>query len=393
MLRREIRYQRVLDGAVQALTDAEEDDHAAEGDHGGGRVEPEAHREDGGGRRREERRRQRDCAHSPPAFERLCERELGEHDQDGVDQEDHPDPGLAHSRVVRGVGREHRRDLGVRRRDDYRDHEQQPDERAVAKHDRVAARDAGSGRQGGLAPGHKGEDGDEGEERARVEEEEQLEARGHLRRGDQAADQRAGPEAEVVRRALERVGSVPLLPRGEGGEQARVARREAAVTRAGNRGEPVRLPRMVEERKASVADGQQPERAHQCRARADQVDEAPGEGRRDEGHGGEARDNCSGVREPEVPHFVQIDDQEGENNSVPERVGDAARFEKPDRTGQLRIQSAQVRGDGFHAREERNPESERCLVARLTRQSGQKVLCHSRPESHRSFRFANLWKI
>jgi hypothetical protein len=52
-----------------------------------------------------------------------------------------------------------------------------------------------------------------------------------------------------------------------------------------------------------------------------------------------------------MPDLVQVDDQEREDDPVPERVGYTAGFEQPDRAGQLRIQSAEVRGDGIHARE------------------------------------------
>ena len=108
---------------------------------------------------------------------------------------------------------------------------------------------------------------------------------------------------------------------------------------------------MVDERKAAVADGEQPQRAHQRRPRADEIDEAPGQRCRHQTDRPEGRDDRARICEPEVPDLVEIDDQEREDNPVSKRVCDTACFEQPDGAGQLRIQSADVRGDGIHARE------------------------------------------
>ena len=46
-----------------------------------------------------------------------------------------------------------------------------------------------------------------------------------------------------------------------------------------------------------------------------------------------------------MAHVVQVDDQERDHDSVPERVRDAAGLEKPDGAGELRSQSPEVRGE------------------------------------------------
>jgi hypothetical protein len=43
-----------------------------------------------------------------------------------------------------------------------------------------------------------------------------------------------------------------------------------------------------------------------------------------------------------VPDLVQVDDEERDHDPVAKRVGDAAGLDQPDRTGQLRIQAANV---------------------------------------------------
>ncbi len=172
---------------------------------------------------------------------------------------------------------------------------------------------------------------------------------GTRRRRDQAADEGADAEAEVVGRTLHRVGRVSLLTGRERREQARVRRGEAAVSRAGDRGEDERLPGRADEREAAVADGEQEQRGDERPARADPVDQPPAERARDEGDTRDRGDDDPRGREAEVPDVGQVDDQEREDDPVSERVGDTAGLEEPDGSGQLRVQAAQVRDDGIHA--------------------------------------------
>ena len=63
------------------------------------------------------------------------------------------------------------------------------------------------------------DEGEIGEERRRVEHEEQLEGPGLVGRGDQAADECAEADAEVHHDPLHREGGRAPLARGEAGDQ------------------------------------------------------------------------------------------------------------------------------------------------------------------------------
>ena len=156
---------------------------------------------------------------------------------------------------------------------------------------------------------HEQQQAHEGEERARVHREEQVEALGHLRGGDQPADEAADAESEVVGDAREGVGGGALLARCQRGEQARVAGRKARVPGAGDQGETERVPGLAHEREAPVAGGEQAQRDHQRRTGAHVVDDVPRERAPDQADPQQHRDHEARGAEAEMAHVVQVDDR------------------------------------------------------------------------------------
>jgi hypothetical protein len=51
-----------------------------------------------------------------------------------------------------------------------------------------------------------------------------------------------------------------------------------------------------------------------------------------------------------VPHVVQVDDEERDHDPVAERVRHPAGLEQPDRARKLRLQTLEIRGEGFQRR-------------------------------------------
>jgi len=347
--RREIGDQRVVHRAVHALGQAESDDHRAEHDDGGRAVEPGAGSEDAEARAAEDDGRGGKGAQPVVPAERLGERQLCEHQHERVDEEDRADPGLADARVLLHERRQHRRDLRVRGGYEHRRQAEQPEEPAVARDLAVAAAHA-SGRGDPRRRRHEQQQPHERDEGAGVDGEEQVVALRDARRRDQAADQAADAEAEVVGDARERVGGGALLSRGERREQARVARREARVPGAGDRREGEGVPRMANEGKAAVAGGEQRERGHQRAPSTHAVDDPARERAADDTDPEQHRHDEPRGAEAHSAHLVEVDDQERDHDPVTERVRDPTDFEQPDGARELRLQALEVRGDCFQSR-------------------------------------------
>ncbi len=286
---------------MDAFREAEDDDHAAERDDRRRAVERTADPEHGHRRDREERGRQGERTKTVVPAEGLRDRQLGDDQGERVHEEDDADPGRAHACVLVHVRRQDGRDRGIGRRNQHRREGEQPDEGAVVHDPPEAARDHSGC---GTYVRDEEEQADERQERARVHREEDAEADRHARGRDQPADEAADAEAEIVGHAREGVGGRALLARGERGEQARVARREAAVAGARDHGERECLPRVSHEREAAVACREQGEGAHQGRPRADPVDDAAGERAADDSDPEQARDDDAGDPEAEVADVV-----------------------------------------------------------------------------------------
>ncbi len=177
------------------------------------------------------------------------------------------------------------------------------------------------------------------EERDRVEQEEHRERLGARDVCDQTAEDPADADTEVHRQPLLRERGMATARRGQARDERRLARPEGGGSRALDRDQDERLPRLADERHQPEADRLQHESAAECEPWAEAVDHRPGED-----PGAELADRRNGDDEArrsqaEAADVVQVDHEEREHDPVPEGVQDAADLEEPDLARQLRIQA------------------------------------------------------
>ena len=196
----------------------------------------------------------RERRHPPVAAGEARDRRLREDDHDRVHEEEQPDLGLRHARLVLRV---HGQDVeaGEPREDEERVQPDHRDERPVGEHLPVRARATGRTlravpqvrlRDEGKHHGHVHE------ERDGVEQEEQLERARRVGGRDQAARERAEPDAAADDDALHREGRRALLGGREAGDQGRLGRPEAADADPADGRDDEPLPRLVDEHVAAA---------------------------------------------------------------------------------------------------------------------------------------------